>query len=257
MKKKFISFWVFIFLLLNISTGICDESVQMGVAEWAPLISNDYKYNGVVTRIVTESFALEGIRVINKWAPWKRAYHNVETGIYDLSPGWTKTPEREKEVNFSDPIFETYQVFFHLKSFPFQWQSFKDLKGIRIGACLGYYYGEDFKVAEKNGLIKVEYVPRDKQNIMKLLKDRIQIFPLNILTGYDLIQKNTTQEEFSKIVHHPKKLAPPSSAHVVFTKNERNVRMMRLFNKGLKRLKETGKYDLYWQESRRGEYAKK
>ena len=249
-------FWVCIILLISASIGICEESVQMGIAEWAPLISKDYKHNGVVTRIVTEAFALEGVSVINEWAPWKRAYHNVENEIFDLSPGLTKTPEREKQVNFSDPIFETFQVFFHLKSFPFQWQSIEDLKGIRIGACLGYYYGEEFMRAEKEGIIKVEYVPRDKQNIMKLLKNRIQIFPLNILTGYDLIQKNTTPDAFALITHHSKKLAPPSPAHVIFAKNARNVRMMQLFNKGLKRLKETGKYDLYWKESRCGEYKK-
>ncbi len=30
--------------------------------------------------------------------------------------------------------------------------------------------------------------------------------------------------------------------------------MLTLFNRGLKRLKESGKYDQYFEESRRGEY---
>jgi len=40
-------------------------------------------------------------------------------------------------------------------------------------------------------------------------------------------------------------------------KIERNKHMLKLFNKGLKRLKESGKYNQFLEESRRGEYLKK
>ena len=233
-----------------------EQVVTMGVGELSPLISNKLKHFGVVSRIIEDSFALVDVKTKYMWAPWNRAYHNVTYKVWDLSPGWTKTPERQKEVNFSDPVFEKYHVFFHMKSFQFDWQSFDDLKNVRIGASLGYFYGEAFKKAEKEGLISVQYVPKDVQCLKKMLAGRIHVFPLNILTGYSLIQEVLTEEEANQFTHHPKKLAKPTNSYVVFAKNPKNERMMRLFNEGLKKLKESGKYKLYFEESNRGDYKK-
>jgi polar amino acid transport system substrate-binding protein len=228
----------------------------MGVGEWAPLVSKDLKHNGVISRIVEESFAYSNIRVKHEWVPWKRAYYNVAVKHWDLSPGYSKNPEREAEVLFSDPLFEKYQVFFHLKTYLFNWNSYDDLKGLRIGATGGYYYGKVFENAGKTGSLAIEYVPTDLQNLRKLLHGRIQIFPMNILTGYSFIQKQFPPQQAALFTHHPKKLAPPNKSYVVFSKNERGRKLARIFNKGLKELKASGKYQRYFEESNRGEYKK-
>ena len=230
------------------------DVVSVGVSEYAPLISKDFKYNGVVARIITEAFSSAGIKVEFKWVPWKRAYLGVIADEYDLSPTWSKSVERKKEVNFSDPMYESYQVFFHLKSNPFEWQSYNDLKGMKIGRTLGYFYGTEFHKAEVDGVIRVEVTPNDDLNFKKLVVGRFQLFPANILTGDEIAKKSLTPEEYLLVTHHPKSVSKPNFHYVVFGKTEKGNRLRQLFNKGLKNLKESKKFDKYFEESRRGEY---
>jgi polar amino acid transport system substrate-binding protein len=256
MKRYLFGLFLISFLYIPNTKNYAAETVTMAVDEWHPLISKDLKYNGVLSRIVEESFALVGVKVEYKWEPWKRAYQNVVKKKWDLSPGFTKTEKRVQEVNFSDPVFKKHHVFFHQKSFQFDWKSYDDLKSLKIGATHGYFYGDEFKKAEEEGQINIEYVTADAQSLKKSLLGRIDIFPLNVLTGYSLIKNNLTLEEFEKFTHHPKKLAEPSDSHIIFAKNEKNDRMMKLFNKGLKQLIASGKLKQYFEESNRGDYVK-
>lgn len=256
MKNNLICIVLVILSLSSLSVGSAEETITLGVGEWEPLISKKYKYYGVVSRIVEEAFAMEGIKVEYRWTPWKRAYVEVVNGTSVASPGWSKSEKRKKEVYFSDPIFEKYLVFFHLKSFPFQWESYDDLKKYKIGITRGYFYGEKFKEAVEKGIIKIEDAKSDEQNFKKLVNNRIEIFPISILTCYHIARKSLSPAEVERITYHPKKLAPTSSNYVIFVKNERGKRMLQLFNKGLKRLKESGKVDQYFEESEKGEYKK-
>ncbi|MEH6344858.1 MAG: hypothetical protein V7785_07230 [Bermanella sp.] len=48
-----------------------------------------------------------------------------------------------------------------------------------------------------------------------------------------------------------------SPAYLILSKKIKgNQRMLKLFNKGLKRLKASGRYDQFFSQSRRGEYKK-
>jgi len=230
------------------------EVVSVGVSEYTPLISKDYKYNGVVARIITEAFSSEGVTVEFKWVPWKRAYLGVIAGEYDLSPSWSKSVERKKEVNFSNSMYESYQVFFHLKSNSFEWQSYNDLKGMKIGRTLGYFYGAEFQKAEDDGAIRVEITPNDDLNFKKLVAGRFQLFPANILTGDDVAKRSLTPEKYLLVTHHPKPVSKPNFHYVIFGKTKKGDRLRQLFNSGLKKLKESRMFDKYFEESRRGEY---
>ena len=142
-----------------------------------------------------------------------------------------------------------YHVFFHLKSNPFQWQSYDDLKGINIGATIGYFYGNDFKKAVNDGKIIVDYAPNDELNFKKLVAERFSLFVANYITGYAIAQKALAPEEFSKITHSTRSVSKPSNHYVLFAKNVRGARLCQLFNKGLKKLKENGKLKQYLEKT--------
>ena len=72
-------------------------------------------------------------------------------------------------------------------------------------------------VTLKNGIIKVERVPKDEMNFKKLLKKRINIFPLDADIGYSMINKNFKPEKAFKFTHnnnHLRKIA----YHIIFSK---------------------------------------
>ncbi|MCP4162740.1 MAG: ABC transporter substrate-binding protein [Deltaproteobacteria bacterium] len=180
----------------------------------------------------------------------------MKEGEWDATCCWAKTKERDKYIIFSEPVHPDETVFFHLKKYKFDWQSVEDLKGIEIGATISYSYSNEFEAAEKEGKLMIERVPSDVLNFRKLLKGRIQIFPLAKDVGYVILNKAFKPEDIQKITHHRK---PTRIAYLrlAFSRNhKRSKKMKAIFNKGLNLLKRSGKYDKYFKESREGKYIK-
>ena len=64
MKKFLIGIWIVIFFL-NIAThSFAEETIRIAIGEWPPYTSKELKHYGVVSRIVAETFALEGVKVV-------------------------------------------------------------------------------------------------------------------------------------------------------------------------------------------------
>ncbi len=171
------------------------ETIRLTTAEFAPFTSKNLKYNGIINHIITEAFALEGVRVEYSWFPWKRAYREAKEEGFDGSSYWYKTPEREKDFLFSDIVTKSTYAFFHIKSTPFNWNTLEDLQGIPIGGTIGYFYKEMFEPLESTGKLEVQWVPKDEHNLKKLIKNRIKIFPSNIDVTFDLLQSHFTPKE--------------------------------------------------------------
>ncbi|MCP4689907.1 MAG: transporter substrate-binding domain-containing protein [Desulfobacterales bacterium] len=247
---------VVIFLLCAAESVDAQETIRLASGEWSPYQSENLKYFGVVSRIVTEAFARVGVKVEYGYFPWKRSYKYAETGEWDGTLVWFDTPERRKIFYISAPVIDIQYVFFHLRTTSFDWQSMDDLKKFEIGATYEYNYGDAFQEAEKAKEIIVQRVSRDVINFKKLLRGRIDIFPNDLDAGYELLLKNFTPARVAGITYHPRpvKAAPH---HILFSKKvEKNVKMLELFNEGLKILRDSGDYDQYLMESRRGDYRK-
>ncbi len=88
--------------------------------------------------------------------------------------GWRASPEH---FLYSDAVVPSKFAFFHLKGSNFDWNSYEDLRGIRIGGTLEYAYSKEFDAAEKAGIIKTNRAPSDEIGLKKLLKGRIEVFP--------------------------------------------------------------------------------
>jgi len=237
------------------SQGVAGETIRIATAEWKPFISESLKHNGVYTHLITEAFALEGIEVEFGFFPWPRAEDFARTGEWDAMATLVSTPEREKVFYLSSVAYSSKRVFFHLKSFSFDWETMDDLKGLDIGATIGYRYGEEFENAEKEENISVLRVSRDSQNFEMMLKGRIKIFPFTLEAGYFMLSKDFSSEDAGKITHHPR-ILQKADYHLMFPKSsDKSQRLLELFNKGLKQLKESGRYDQMIDNARKGEYS--
>ncbi|WP_179953306.1 substrate-binding periplasmic protein [Desulfobotulus mexicanus] len=212
--------------------------------EFPPYISKELPGYGILSQIVSESFEKAGFEAVFVFVPWKRALKSVEEGEFlDGTPAWFRTPEREVLFYVSDSLVDDSQSFFHLKDFAFDWEKIEDLKGIHIGATLGYDYGEDFSRAYAREEILVEWVSKDVQNFRKMLAERIQVFPMNTLAGYGILQTDFSEKEFASITHHPKPLRAEALHLLLSKQNPANAEVMERFNRGLKELKKSGRYD--------------
>ena len=256
MVKKLAKLIFGILAISTVSSNIfAEETITILNGEWAPYTSKKLKHYGVSSHIVTEAFALSGIKVEYDFYPWARIGKMVKMGKKGgVTLIYTKTPEREKYAVYSEPILIAHSAFFHLKSYPFDWEIIEDLKGIPIGGTYSYNYGPEFRSAEKNKTIQVDWVSTDLQNLKKLLAGRIKIFPIAVDVGFALLNTEFSREEAQLITYHPKSFATQEFHVLISKKNEDHERLIRLFNKGLKSLKDSGVFDRYYEASRRGEY---
>ena len=79
---------------------------------------------------------------------------------------------------------------------------------------------------------------------------------LDIENGYDIINTDFTSDA-AKFKHHPKFINSYSLHLILSKKISKNKRLIESFNKGFQMLKDSGKYDQYIEESRKGKYKKK
>lgn len=241
-------------LIIGACSVMAEEKILITNGEWPPYFSQDLKHYGLASRIVTEAFALEGISVEYGFFPWKRALQLAQMGAWDGSALWSHSPEREALFYFSKPVVDSGYVFFHLKSYAFDWSSLEDLKNILVGATLEYHYGEAFERAEEEGVIKVERVHADELNFAKLLAQRIQLFPMTKEVGYAMLSKNFSAKDVAKITHHPSPLRMHPLHLLLTRKNPKNKEYIFKFNAGLKKLRDSGKIQQYLQEVRQGRH---
>lgn len=218
-------------------------TVYLDSGEYPPYYSSTMAGNGVVASIVVEAFALQGFDVRLRWFPWARAYRHVASGQSQGSFTGARTAEREKLFLFSDPVISNEIVFFHLKSYPFSWQNFDDLKNVSIGGTLGYGYSSEFAKADEEGRIQVERVSNDETNFRKLLGNRIRIFPISKNVGLYKLNQAFSATDISSLTCHTRPLIS-NNVHLILSRAlPESEYLMEQFNTGLAKLKLSGRLD--------------
>jgi len=244
--------------MIIFATELLAETIRITNGEWEPFLSNySYQY-GLNSHIVTEAFKLEGVDVIWFFFPWQRASENAkDIENWDASCCWWPNEERKKEFLVSDAIINTSFVFYHLKSVEFHWESLQDLQGMKIGATSQYHYGTEFMEAITANNLDVEFTIKDEFNYKKLLAGRIKIFPNDPSVGYAQIRNYLSADEAKLLTHHPKVFGV-STLHLIMSKNnKRNKYFLEKFNRGLNKLKLSGRYQQMIKDMNTGKYDKK
>ncbi|WP_037027250.1 substrate-binding periplasmic protein [Psychromonas aquimarina] len=222
-----------------------DQTVRLTTGEWSPLISHRYENDGILPLIVREAFALQGFDVIYQFQPWAVSYKEARDNKFDGSLGWAPNEQRSHDFYFSDPIYTSRKVFFHLKSLNFMYNSIDDLKGLRIGVTRTYKFGSEFDNAVKNGLLNINYVDNNPENISNLNKQVIDLFPMDLLVGNSLINRYLTVESGRLITYDPRIFAEIPISLIFSRKipDQRARRLLSAFNIGLAELKASGRYN--------------
>ncbi len=237
------------YLLILICTFIASNSyaalktLKITTGDWPPFCSENNNQSTAL-KIITEAFALKGVKVEYVFLPWKRAYLTViNDSEYDASAIWRKSDERLNDYYFSDAVINESTYFFYLKSKPFKWKNYNDLKGIKIGTTIGYSYGEDFDRLKRDKFLMVEETSTDKQNFMKLLHGRIRLFPVEKDVGKYTLNKYFTGEEI-KMITVDSKPVNISPCYLIVPKRagSEGLETLRIFNSGLSDLKKSGRY---------------
>ena len=248
-RNHFFSCLIGVAFCLNVGAATA-ETVRITNGEWSPFTSEQLPYNGPLSRIVLEAFALEGVSVEYGYFPWKRAYEMAKNGKWDGSVGWAPSARHLQDFYMSKPVIYVNKALFHLKTTPFDWKSIDDLSNWRLGGTAGYSYGVEWDQAAKSKRIKVDEVATDEQNIRKLLLKRIDVMAMEVDVANYLMSKLLTPEEAARITSHPKLVMNTSICLALSRQLDTSPGLLVRFNRGLQRLKDSGQYDVYMRDIR-------
>lgn len=127
------------------------NELPMGATEWPPFEYSDVtgKPVGSDTEIIEQVIKRMGYTPKMQLQPWKRVEVTAALGDFAGIYSVVKTPEREKNFYFSEPISTSSTVFFKRKVDKIEWKTFDDLKTQHIAVGGGYAYPAVFMDALK------------------------------------------------------------------------------------------------------------
>ncbi len=228
--------------------------VSISTGEYSPYTSESATHGGFINRVIRAAFALRGMDTRFTYFPWKRALEEAAAGAFDASSFWFIDKERAQRFHYSDSLSSHREVLFHLKSREVpDWKTLDDLRGFTFGATLGYTYTHAFWEAARSGRIVVHEARADELNFKKLLAGRIDLFPMEEITGWQLIRKRLPVGE-GVLTTHPRPLSS-TTGHLVFPRHlAGNAELVKIFNQGLRQLRDSGLYEQYLEEFYAGIY---
>jgi len=225
-------------------------SLVIVTGNYPPAINESENDKGYISRLVSDAFALEGIKVEFLFVPWARGLRMTRLGSEACIMYYGKNSGRIKSFIFSEPIFEEEWRFFHLKNTHVEWQKLTDLSRYVIGATLSYTYTEEFhKLADQQEL-SVHWVARNKQNWQMLMAGRIDIFPFpSVKTGWYQLRQLYSEAAIQQVTTHPKPLKIQLN-YLLCSKEHPNAEYFRdKFNQGFSKLKKLRSLSYYIPDS--------
>ncbi|MCP4050890.1 MAG: transporter substrate-binding domain-containing protein [bacterium] len=212
MKIKTIVMSVICFLFLN--SNVIAQNITLGYVDFPPYeFEENGKPSGMLVEIVKTIFEKADIPLKLKFLPFKRAYEYTKNGTIDGLFNFYKTEKRLEFFDYTDPVIENPLVFFVRKDTIIEFNTFKDLKGLKIGVMRGYTYGTDFD--ENTLFIKIKANSHEK-SFKRLVFGRIDAYLCDKFVGRYIAGNNDYMSEL-KTLPTPLKVM---KGHIGFTKGK-------------------------------------
>lgn len=114
--------------------------------------------------------------------PFKRVLSDLMQGEA-CGGALVRTPEREAYALFSQAYYVERLLVFSMRGRVPAFRSLADLAGYRIGVIRGWAYGAAFDTARQQQLFETEEVANDRQNFVKLFRERVDYVVATELGG--------------------------------------------------------------------------
>ncbi|WP_269531873.1 ABC transporter substrate-binding protein [Chitinimonas sp. BJYL2] len=205
---------------------------------YAPYADSSLPDGGLATEVVKQALLLSDVSITLEWQPWARNLATTAAGRHWGTFPYRRTPERERDFLFSDPIFESQERIFGHAALQLDGSRLSTLTGRRICLPLGWSAPEPIAKLVEAGQITVEK-PVDIQACLRMIvAKRVDFFVTDLTQG----KANLRQEMVPNVVLHPG-VVGTSAYHLIASRNqEKTPWLIDRFNKGLSRLKAQGRY---------------
>ena len=221
--------------------------VLLASGEYPPYTGESLPHGGFVNHVVEEAFKTMGYEVRIRYYPWARAFALAREGTADAVVYIYMTEKRGREYWFSAPVTTERLVAFSKKETKVpQWESLREFKGYRIGATRDFSYTDEFWELADQGVLTLDVANSDSSNFAKLIAKRIDVFFADELVGFTLLRERFAPAIGDMIKSSEQAIAEHFGVLGFTRATARGVRLRDVFNKGLEKLRTSGKYqDLY------------
>ena len=227
-------------------------TVRIGIGEYPPFKVESELGGGALTEIVVEAFKARNITATIDWVPNNRAIAGVMAGHFDGSYGWAHNPERDEALLFSSKPLYTYRmVFVQRAGEKRDWNSLADLAGSRIGITRGNFYSPTFADLKAQGVLTTDEASDDTNSLQKLLRKRIDLFPLEESVARYLIASKLDAGEGTQLLVQDKPFWTVPIHFVVSKKVPNAQELMDAFDAGYRELQRTKRIEVLERKLRR------
>jgi polar amino acid transport system substrate-binding protein len=233
--------YLFITLSWFIASFSCaQEPLKLGAEDsWAPY--SDKHGQGISTNIINAAFSKVGVPIDIQVRAYARVLHDVKAGALDGGYNVTRQQNTEQDFVFgAEPILkaDAYWYFPNTTTHPFL--SLGEIPdGYRVGGIIDYEYGDIYE--HERHRFKEVRVPRQVQLIKMLQQGRIDAAVMfEEEAKQALVDMNLPPDALKRgMLNHT------SDIYLAFSrKNPHSQEHAKKFDAGIRKLKETGEYEL-------------
>ena len=224
-------------LLVNISYAEEKKIMGLTTLEWPPYEGEKLKDQGAHVVVARAALAAMGYELNLGIFPWKRAIDSAKTSTEYIGY-FTEYYADETTANFyfSDPIGSAPIGFVERKDNPIKWNNFDDVEKYEIGVTDGYFNTVELDKRIASKAIKTQVVSDDLYDIKKVFAGHIiaAVIDPNVLNYY--IKTDPDLKDAEKVIQFNSKILDEKKHYVCFRKTPEGLKMMQIFNEGLKKI---------------------
>ena len=123
------------------SLCICAQAADLRLVtgdDYAPFTGQALPEGGMLTQVVRAALQQSNIASSLDWQPWNRGYLKTLRGDYDATFPYVRTPQREEEFLYSEPLFIAEQHIFSRAGEVIEVDDVPSMQGRRLCYPLGW-----------------------------------------------------------------------------------------------------------------------
>jgi len=163
-------------ICLTFSSYAQQQEIKLAADIWPPF-TNIKSEKSILSNLVQEALERMELKSTLDILSFTEVLDQINSGIYDGSPGLWISPERQEKFFFSKPYLYNQLVLVGIKGTDVSAVSFNDLGGKKIGVVDHYDYG-DF---ENNKELVIIRGANDQKNLENLLSGKIDYMLVDAL----------------------------------------------------------------------------
>lgn len=208
---------------------------------YPPFTDQTYDGGGAATQLVTRIFTDAGFSVSIDWLPWSDGYDANLTGTYAGTFPYLKSPQRQGVNFFSDPIIEVTDNIVTSAKDGRSFETLDDLHGRVHCTPKGYAVSEPLQALIDDGLLFIAEPRIENRCLESILAGETDFFSLNPFALSSMLRTFGIERSAVRVSEQP---LSSFTLHLIVSKGRSDGRrIIKIFNDGLRMLRENGAYD--------------